>query len=218
MSRTVSAIVWSLVIFSLCAFAVAPGFLDADRWGDSLVRYSVRLALLYYGIAACLMLTLRPEEWFPLVSRAQITRGFWCAAYAAYLIHLAMAFHYYHHWSHADAVDHTREVAGIGEGIYVSHLFTLLWGADVLYWLWSPSGYASRRAWIGWVLHAFMVFIIFNGTVVYETGFIRWAGVALLTILGMFWVKKMPYFCLGLVSKTSIQRRGAESQPDLDSA
>jgi len=110
------------------AFGISPFFLDADRWGDDLVRQSVRLALLYYGIAACLMLTLRPQEWFPLVWRGWLARSFWTAAYAAYLIHLEMAFHYYHHWSHADAVDHTREVAGVGEGIYMSHLFTLLWG------------------------------------------------------------------------------------------
>ncbi len=190
-SSAISAILWSVVIASLCAFAVAPYFLDADRWGDDLVRFSVRLALFYYGIAACLMLTLRSKEWFPLARRGQVARGFWTAAYMAYLIHLAMAFHYYHHWSHADAVDHTREVSGIGEGMYVSHLFTLLWGADVVFWLASPNGYAHRRPWIGWVLHAFMVFIIFNGTVVYETGFIRWAGVMLLAILGIMWVFKL---------------------------
>jgi hypothetical protein len=184
-------LIWTIVAASLCAFAIAPLFLDADRWGDDLVRQSVRLALLYYGIAAALMLTLRPQDWFPLIRRAQIARGFWCAAYTAYLIHLAMSFHYYHHWSHADAVDHTREVAGVGEGIYVSHLFTLCWGADVLYWLLSPAGYARRGAWIGWLLHAFMVFIIFNGTVVYETGFIRWAGLTLLATLAIFWFRKL---------------------------
>ncbi len=188
---TRSAILWSIVIASLCTFAVAPCFLDADRWGDDLVRFSVRLALLYYGIAACLMLTLLPQEWFPLVRRGQVARGFWCAAYLTYLIHLAMAFHYYHHWSHADAMEHTREVAGVGEGIYVSHLFTLLWGADVVFWLASPRGYAHRRPWIGWLLHAFMVFIIFNGTVVYEVGFIRWAGIVLLAILGIVWGLKL---------------------------
>jgi hypothetical protein len=186
-----TVLLWAIVVASLCAFALAPLFLDADRWGDDLVRQSVRLALLYYGVAAAFMLTLRPQEWFPVVGRARLARGFWCAAYAAYLIHLAMAFHYYHHWSHADAVDHTREVAGVGEGIYVSHLFTLCWGADVLYWLLAPAGYARRSAWIGCVLHAFMVFIIFNGTVVYETGFIRWAGLTLLATLAILWFRRL---------------------------
>jgi hypothetical protein len=186
--RSSEALVWIALALSLIILAALPWFLDAERYGDALVRGSVRLALLYYGIAACFMLTLRPSDWWPLSSRARLALAFWCAAYAAYLIHLAMAFHYYHHWSHADAVDHTREVSGVGEGIYVSHLFTLLWGADVAYWLVLPAGYASRNAWIGWALHAFMIFIIFNGTVVYETGFIRWAGVALLTVLAIVWI------------------------------
>jgi hypothetical protein len=30
-----------------------------------------------------------------------------------------------------------------------------------------------------------MAFVVFNGTVVYETGFIRWAGVVAFTLLGM---------------------------------
>ena len=186
--RSSEIIVWSALAVSLAVLAVAPWFLDAERYGDDLVRGSVRLALLYYTIAACFMLTMRPSDWWPVSLRGRLARVFWCAAYAAYLIHLAMAFHYYHHWSHADAVDHTREVSGVGEGIYVSHLFTLLWGADVAYWLVMPAGYATRTAWIGRTLHAFMIFIIFNGTVVYETGFIRWAGVALVTLLAIAWL------------------------------
>jgi hypothetical protein len=185
--RSSETIVWIAAALSLVVLSVAPWFLDAGSYGDALVRGSVRLALLYYGIAACVMLIMRPSDWWPLSSRGWLARTFWCAAYAAYLIHLAMAFHYYHHWSHADAVDHTREVAGVGEGIYASHLFTLLWGADVVNWLCAPAGYATRRAWIGRTLHAFMIFIIFNGTVVYETGFIRWAGIALLTVLAIAW-------------------------------
>jgi hypothetical protein len=190
-TSAVTALLGSIVVASLCAFAFAPFILDAERWGDDLVRQSVRLALLYYGIAACLMLTMGPDDWFPLNIKARLARGFWCAAYAAYLIHLAMAFHYYHHWSHADAVDHTREVAGVGEGIYMSHLFTLCWGADVLYWICSPQGYAQRSSWIGRLLHGFMVFIVFNGTVVYETGFIRWAGLALVGTLAVLWVRRI---------------------------
>jgi hypothetical protein len=33
-----------------------------------------------------------------------------------------------------------------------------------------------------------MLFMIFNGTIVYETGFIRWAGCGLLLMLGGLWV------------------------------
>ncbi len=136
-------------------------------------------ALLFYIVGHQLMLLARSWEWSPLVGRVRIARGFWLAAYVTYLIHLAMAMHYYHNWSHADAYQHTQDVAGVGEGIYISHLFTLFWGLDVAYWLISPDDYSARNKWIGRILHAFMIFIIFNGTVVYETGFIRWAGIGL---------------------------------------
>jgi hypothetical protein len=181
-------IVMAAAIIPILAFACAPFIVDAETWGDALVRHTVRLALLYYTIAACLMLTMRRGEWLPLSWRGRLARGFWSLAYLAFLVHLAMAMHYAHHWSHADAFEHTRAVSGVGEGIYMSHLFTLLWGLDVATWNVSPSIYARRSVWIGRVLHAFMLFIIFNGMVVYEEGPIRWAGIGLMALLAGMWI------------------------------
>jgi hypothetical protein len=109
----------------------------------------------------------------------RLARWCWTLAWAAYLVHLAMAFHHYHHWSHAHAVEHTRSVSGVGEGIYVSHCFTLLWTVDVAWWWLRPETRARRSAWVDRSLHGFMFFMVFNATVVYESGLIRWAGVAL---------------------------------------
>lgn len=165
-----------------------PYWVDSPTRGDDLTRDTVRLSLVFYGVAAGLMLRLRLGDWAGTSRRGTLARWCWTLAWATYLIHLGMAFHHYHHWSHAAAMEHTRQVSGTGEGIYVSHLFTLVWTADVVYWWWRPARYARRSPWIGWLLHAFMVFIIFNATVVYETGFIRWAGgllLATLAILGM---------------------------------
>src|SRR5207248_346115 len=103
-------------------------------------------------------------------------------------VHLGMAFHHYHHWSHADAVEHTRAVSGVGEGIYFSHLFTLLWTVDVVFWWVRPDRVAVRPAWVGGALHGYMAFIIFCGTVVYEAGPVRWAGMVLFTELGLLLV------------------------------
>jgi hypothetical protein len=82
-------------------------------------------------------------------------------------------------------------VSGFGPGIYVSHLFTLLWTLDVACWWLRPHAYATRPAWIGRALHAFMAFIVFNGTVVYENGPIRWAGVAMFVALGGLWLRTL---------------------------
>jgi hypothetical protein len=171
------------VIFAVATWIVGLGAIIVSSYatgstsaGDDLTRNTVRLALGYYAVAAALMLLLQPAEWTGQ-GRGRLARACWTLAWAAYLVHLAMAFHFYHHWSHSDAVRHTREVSGFGEGIYFSHLFTLLWGVDVaVWWLW-PKAYATRRAWIGISLHAFMTFVIFNATVVYETGPIRWAAI-----------------------------------------
>jgi hypothetical protein len=99
-----------------------------------------------------------------------------------------MAFHYYHDWSHAHAVEHTRSVSGVGTGIYVSHFFTIVWTADVVYWWLRPWRYATRPAWVGRASHGFMLFVIFNATVIYETGPIRWAGVGMFGCLAVLWL------------------------------
>lgn len=155
--------------------------------GDDLIRHTIRLSLLYYAVAAVVMLRLRPEDW-PASGGMRVARLCWTLAWVTYLIHLAMAFHFYHDWSHEDAVRHTREVSGVGEGIYVSHVFTLAWSADVLFWWLDPEAYARRSPWIGRLLHGFMLFIIFCGTVVYEKGVIQWAGGLLTLLLAVLWL------------------------------
>ncbi len=115
------------------------------------------------------MLFLRPADWAIETPRGWAARWCWTWGLVCFLVHLAMAFHYFHHWSHAHAFERTREVSGVGEGIYVSYLFTWLWGADVAYWWLSPGGYAARSRWIDRTLQAFMLFIVINGTIVFET-------------------------------------------------
>jgi hypothetical protein len=167
----------------LAAVLGAPWLGLSTSPGDDLTRHTVRLALLFYAPAAALLLLLRPGEWFPLSPRARAARWCWTLGLASYLVHLGMAFHHYHHWSHAEAVAHVERRSGFGPGIYFSHLFTLLWVVDVLWWWASPERYARRPAWVGWALHGYMAFITFNATVVYETGPIRWAGALMFAAL-----------------------------------
>jgi hypothetical protein len=165
--------------------------------GDLLTRNTVRLSLVWYAAAVCLMLFLTPTDWAAGTvgsgttrtssARAEVARWCWTWGLICFLVHLAMAFHYFHHWSHAHAFERTRQVARVGEGIYVSYLFTVLWGADVAYWWLRPERYASRSPWIDRSLHAFMLFIVLNGTVVFESGPIRWAGLLGLAVLAVAW-------------------------------
>jgi hypothetical protein len=168
---------------SLAAVVAWPHLAQSPSLGDDLTRSTIRLSLGYYGIGASLLLWLHRDEWHARTGRGRLARWCWTFAWATYLVHLAMAFHYYHHWSHADAMRHTEDRSGFGIGIVVSDLFTLAWSADVVWWWLAPGRYAQRPAWIGRCWHGFMVFVIFNATVVYEEGLIRWAGLGLLAWL-----------------------------------
>jgi hypothetical protein len=160
--------------------------LAADR-GDALIRNTVRLSLVWYLAAVCQMLWLGPADWRAESQRGAIARWCWTWGLVCFWVHLAMAFHFFHGWSHQHAFERTRDVAGVGEGIFVSYLFTVVWTLDVTWWWAWPQRYAGRSVWIDRTLHAFMLFIVLNGTVVFETGAIRWAGVAGFLVLAVVW-------------------------------
>jgi hypothetical protein len=177
--RRLDLMLATLGLGSLAAVLAMPFRLNAEERGEALTRHTVRLALVYYAAALTLMLLLRPGQWDAVSPRARLARWCWTWGWISYLVHVACAFHFYHHWSHNDAVRHTALVSGFGSGIYVSHLFTLLWGSDVVAWWFAPLWYARRSSWFDRSLHAAMLFVVFNATIVYETGVVRWAGVVL---------------------------------------
>src|SRR5713226_5911128 len=163
----------------MATIILGPWLAESPTLGDDQTRFSIWISLLFYAIAAAGMLSGNRGGW---------VRICWSLAWVAYLIHLGMAFHHYHHWSHAEAMRHTHERSGFGEGIFASHAFTLVWTGDVLArWLFRSW---QRPRWLGWALHGYMAFMIFNATVIYETGFIRWAGIAMFAILGALLVRR----------------------------
>jgi hypothetical protein len=89
------------------------------------------------------------------------------------LLHVAVAFHLAHAWSHAAAVEHVERASGFGAGLYVNYAFAGVWVADVV-WAWVAfESYASRPRWLNWSVHGFLAFIMFNAAVVFNTGFTR---------------------------------------------
>jgi len=113
---------------------------------------------------------------------------------AAFLAHVVCAFHFYHRWSHAvayaDTARQTAERFGWqwGGGLYLNYFFALTWISEAI-WIWTnPSGYLRRPKWMTWTVRGFFWFMMFNGTVVFTRGAVRWFGLTLcLALMGCWW-------------------------------
>ena len=117
---------------------------------------------------------------------------------AAFVAHVACAFHFYHGWSHSAAhTDTARQTAELfgwnsGIGLYVNYLFAAVWLADAV-WSWSAPGYAARPAWITWTIRAFFWFMIFNGAVIFARGPLRGYGLLLsVALVAAWWPQRYP--------------------------
>jgi hypothetical protein len=146
-----------------------------------LIRWTIWIALALYVLALCARPASRVRQWA------------WTLGCLFYLAHVAAAFHFYHHWSHAAAYQHTArrtaEVVGLDEGggLYWNYAFTVLWLGDVVaMWI----GWRWPR-WAGAAVQGFLAFMAFNATVVFGTGAIRWLGLAATVLLGaIYWRRR----------------------------
>ncbi|MEZ5401433.1 MAG: hypothetical protein R2729_17310 [Bryobacteraceae bacterium] len=151
--------------------------------GEAITLWTVRAAF------ACYLIALHP--------RLEPRRAWWTAGFAFFAAHVAAAFHFYHHWSHAAAwLDTQRQTAalmggrGWGGGLWFNYVFAAVWAADVARtWLGAKWG----RPWRIFV-QVFFAFLFFNATVVFGHGAIRWTGAA-----GFLW--------LGLLAARNIRFR-----------
>lgn len=147
---------------------------------ELLTRWTIRLALACY--VAVLAGQLAASDANPRWRAA--ARWLWTAGCLFFLAHVFCAFQFYHGWSHArvleDTARQTKELMGweFGEGIYFSYLFTAIWTLDVIWWWLRPGGYLGRPRALSYAIHGFMLFIAFNGAIIFEGGATRWCGIA----------------------------------------
>ena len=100
------------------------------------------------------------------------------------MIHIVGSYGVVHDWSHAAAIEATRQeslaVTGIaaGWGIYANFLFAGTW---LVYSLWMLVANGRKR--IDRLILRFTGAIIFFATVVFESGVVRW--LALLAFAGL---------------------------------
>lgn len=91
----------------------------------------------------------------------------WAFACALCLLHIAIAFHLGHGWSHEAAWEHTRQAGGYGDGIFVNYAFALVWLLDALWLCLAFDAYFARPRWLHWAIHGFLAFVVFNAAVVF---------------------------------------------------
>lgn len=159
--------------------------MNPEAW---LTRGTIWLALSLY-VAGEMVSALHGR------SRAPVARGLNTAGCAALLAHVAAAFHFHHGWSHAAAyADTARQTEALtgwnwGGGLFVNHLFALLWLAEVA-WRWAgPESHRRRPRWLDEFVRGWFLFMIFNGAVVFVRGAARWYGLALcLGLAGCWWL------------------------------
>ena len=158
--------------------------------GELLTRITIWAALVGYAVGAALLLMSRQGR-----DRLSAARWWWTAGCALFLVHVVCAFHFYHDWSHARAYEETARQVGetmgmrSGNGIFVSYAFTLLWLFDVVWWwMKGAQSYRQRPKWLMAMWQGFFFFIVFNGTVVFESGLVRWFGVLLCSALVAMWL------------------------------
>ena len=133
--------------------------------GESITRWSVRLALMFYVLTLTALLA---------GSKGRSARVLWTLGCLCYLAHVAAAFHFFHGWSHAAAYRATAWQTNRafdlywGGGLWFNYLFTAMWAADVAYW-WEAGAdrYRGRARWVTVPLHAFMAFMWVNGAIVF---------------------------------------------------
>ena len=157
--------------------------------GEILTRVTIWVAVAGYAAGtAAFALSRKRYRW---ESAARLA---WTVACVGLLAHVACAFHFYHGWSHRaaylDTARQTDEVFGLdwGGGLYINYALLTGWVLDVTWW-WTRGLEAYRRR--PWPLTAawqgFLIFIVFNATVVFKTGPTRWAGLCLCLGLCLVW-------------------------------
>lgn len=156
--------------------------------GEFLTRVTIWLAMGGAALGACLQFAFRNHP-----KPQTFARAAWTIGVLALLAHVACAYHFYHHWSQASAYQETaRQTAEVfnlnwGGGVYVNYAFIVLWLADVFWWWRGVDAYNQRpRAWV-LMWQGFFLFMVFNATVVFKTGAMRWIGLILCIGMAAIW-------------------------------
>jgi hypothetical protein len=155
--------------------------------GEAVLYGSIWASIVAWTAAECLRLSRRGPT--PMST----ARRLWAAGAACAAVHVTLAFHLRHAWSHASAVAETArqtdELVGFrfGGGVWVNYAFLAVWTADALWWGLSPASFARRPPALDAAVRLFLLFIVVNGAIVFAHGPVRVLGASSLAALAVAW-------------------------------
>ncbi len=144
--------------------------------GEFLTRGTIWVSIIGYAVGSVIF-ALQGKR--PLWDAA--ARVVWSVACASLIAHFISAFQFYHGWSHAaayaDTAQQTQELFGLnwGGGLFINYALLVAWIVDIGWWWRSGLDSYRKRPWAliaAW--HGLLIFIIFNATVVFGAGIVRW--------------------------------------------
>lgn len=162
--------------------------------GEFLTRGTIWVSIAGYAIGSVIYAkacaSRRSAVWI------SASRVIWTIACASLIAHYISAFQFYHGWSHAaayaDTARQTREAFGLnwGGGVFINYALLIGWMLDIAWW-WRGGldSYRKRPLPVVVAWHGFLIFIIFNATVVFGDGIVRWVGLGICLVLIIAWVR-----------------------------
>lgn len=158
--------------------------------GEFLTRATIWITLAAYVVGSVVFAFARGR-----LGRDSATRVLWTIAVVSLIAHFISAYEFYHHWSqqsaYLDTARQTDAVVGLdwGGGLFINYAFIIIWTIDVSWWwLRGLTSYRSRPWPLVAAWHGFLIFILFNATVIFKDGLVRWAGLAVCTVLCLAWL------------------------------
>jgi hypothetical protein len=191
---------WFMVIASL--YLALPQYIDAltapvaNDPDNPAIKESAK-PVVWFWFCAPLSLAFANPRTLPDTRRwvRVAVRFIWALGCVLCLLHIAVAFHQGHGWSHEAAWEHTKQVGGYGDGVYVNYAFALVWLVDAVWLCVAFDSYFTRPRWLHWTIHGFLAFIVFNAAVVFGSWGARksFAFMVLFALLYLFvlWAVKL---------------------------
>jgi general stress protein CsbA len=159
--------------------------------GEFLTRATIWITIAAYTVGSVLFARSHGRARWDAAVRVA-----WTIAVVSLIAHFICAYQFFHHWSQDSALRNTarqtEEVTGLkwSGGLFINYGLLILWIADVAWWwIGGLTSYRARPWPVIAAWHGFIIFILFNATIVFKNGMVRWVGLVICAILLFAWAR-----------------------------